>query len=237
MAKFKIKKFNAEGEKKFEDFFDKKLRNRKTPVPFKFLTSDTLTVNLEKEIIIDNSKKFNSAFDFGKYLFQKLKDFENIRFETGIFHWLTLAFFNQLFPGPSGGSQKIKYILQKKSVSSWKKHLVRLRWELYYEFKDKSLVYLTQPVNNWSDQEESISASPALISSENILDLYTMLYLRYDNQKKPKIISKRNISGNHREFTRELSIYQLNFDINRMSPDELLDLLGADFKKWINKKN
>ena len=63
-----------------------------------------------------------------------------------------------------------------------------------------------------------------------------MLYLRYDTKKKPTIISRRNISGNHREFTKELSIYQLNFDINRMKPEELLDLLGPDFKKWLKKK-
>lgn len=236
MTKFIIKKFNEEGEKKFEDFFDKKLKNRKTPVPFKYLTSNSLTINLERKIEIDTSKKFISAFAFGKYIYEKLRDLSDIRFETGIFHWLTLAFFNQLFPGPSGGSQKMKYVLQKKSVSSWKKHLVRLRWELYNDFKDKSIVYLTQPINNWSDQEESISASPALISSENILDTYTMLYLRYDTKKKPTIISRRNISGNHREFTKELSIYQLNFDINRMKPEELLDLLGPDFKKWLKKK-
>ena len=73
-------------------------------------------------------------------------------------------------------------MFSKKSVSSWKKHLVRPRWELYNDFKDKFIVYLTQPINNWSDQEESISASPALISSENILDTYTMLYLRYDTK-------------------------------------------------------
>jgi hypothetical protein len=236
MAKFILKKFNEDGEKKFEEFFDKKLKNRKMPIPFKYLTSENLIENLEKEIEIDNSLNFQSAFEFGKYLYSKLKDLKNIRFETGVFHWLTLAFFNQLFPGPSGGSQKIKYILQKKSVSSWKKHLVRLRWELFNEFKEKSLVYLSKPVNNWSDEEESISASPALISSENILDLYSKLYLRFDKNNQPKIISKRNVSGNHREFTKELSIYQLNFDINRMEINELLDLLGPDFKKWEKMK-
>ena len=111
MTKFIVKKFNEEGEKKFEDFFDKKLKNRKTPVPFKYLTSDSLTINLERKIEIDTSKKFISAFAFGKYIYEKLRDLSDIRFETGIFHWLTLAFFNQLFPGPSGGSQKIKYVL------------------------------------------------------------------------------------------------------------------------------
>jgi len=37
-------------------------------------------------------------------------------------------------------------------------------------------------------------------------------------------------------LTKELSIYQLNFDINRMSVDELLNLLGPDFKKWASTK-
>ena len=232
MTKLILKKFNESGEKKFEDFFDRKIRNKKTPIPFKYLTDKNLINDLGSEIEIDNTKKFKSAYEFGKYLDEKLRGLKNIRFETGVFHWLTLAFFNQLFPGPSGGSQKIKYILNKKSPSSWKKHLVRLRWELYSQFKEKSIVYLTKEMNNWSDEEESISASPTLNSSETILDLYTKLYLRYDNKKNPKIISKRNLSGNHRELTKELSIYQLNFDITRMSVDELLDLLGPDFKKW-----
>lgn len=236
MAKFILKKFNEKGEKKFEDFFDRKLKNKKTPIPFKYLNDDNLTEELSSKIEIDNSKTFNSAYEFGKYLDLKLIELKNIRFETGIFHWLTLAFFNQLFPGPSGGSQKIKYILNRNAPSSWKKHLVRLRWELHTQFKEKSIVYLSKEINNWSDEEESISASPTLISSKNILDLYTKLYLRYDKNKLPKIISKRNVPGNHRELTKELSIYQLNFDINRMSVDDLLNLLGSDFKKWASTK-
>ena len=233
MAKFILKKFNENGEKKFEEFFDRKIRNKKIPIPTKYLTDKNLIEDLEIQVEVDNSKQFKSAYEFGKYLDEILNNLKNVRFETGIFHWLTLAFFHQLFPGPSGGSQKIKYILNKNSPSSWKKHLVRLRWELHSQFKDKSIVYLTKGMNNWSDEEESISASPTLNSSETILDLYTKLYLRYDNKKNPKIISKRNVSGNHRELTKELSIYQLNFDITRMTVDELLNLLGPDFKKWI----
>lgn len=236
MPKLILKKFNEIGEKKFEDFFDRKLRNKKTPVPFKYLNDENLNQSLDVKIEIDTSKVFKSAFEFGKYLDLKLGELKNIRFETGIFHWLTLAFFNQLFPGPSGGSQKIKYILNKNAPSSWKKHLVRLRWELYSQFKEKSIVYLSKEINNWSDEEESISASPTLISSKNILDLYTKLYLRFDKKNLPKIISKRNVSGNHRELTKELSIYQLNFDINRMGVDDLLELLGPDFKKWVKVK-
>jgi len=235
MKKLVLKKFNKKGEDKFEIFFDKKLKNRSTPVPYKYLNASDFTEEVsKKEIEIDTSIKFESAFEFGKYLSTKLKDVENIRFETGIFHWLTLAFFDQLFPGPSGGSQKIKYILPQQT-GNWKKHLVRLRWELYDKFNEKSLVYLTKQVNNWSDEEESISASPTLISSETIIDLYRKLYFRIINNK-PTIISNRNIPGNHRELTTELSIYQLNFDIGRMTVDELLELLGSDFKTWVDKK-
>ena len=32
-----------------------------------------------------------------------------------------------------------------------------------------------------------------------------------------------------------LSIYQLNFDLTRMKSDQILDLLGDDFKKWLKK--
>ena len=82
------------------------MKNKKIPVPFKYLNDDNLTQELDIKIEIDNNKTFKSAYEFGKYLDFKLTDLKNIRFETGIFHWLTLAFFNQLFPGPSGGSQK-----------------------------------------------------------------------------------------------------------------------------------
>ena len=42
MPKLILKKFNEIGEKKFEDFFDRKLRNKKTPVPFKYLNDENL---------------------------------------------------------------------------------------------------------------------------------------------------------------------------------------------------
>ena len=90
-------------------------------------------------------------------------------------------------------------------------------------------------MNNWSDEEESISASPTLISSEEIINLYKKLYFRTDKKNNHSIISSRNISGNHRDLTKELSIYQLNFDLTRMKSDQILDLLGDDFKKWLKK--
>jgi hypothetical protein len=232
-----VRKFNTKGEEIFEDFFDKKVKNKSLAIPFKFLRSEELTENINNdEIKIDLDRKFLNAFEFGKYLYNSLKDIKNLRFETGIFHWLTLAYFDKLFPGPSGGSQKSKYILNKKSLGSWKKHLVRLRWELFERFGPKSIVYLTKEINNWSDEEESIASSPTLISSESIIDTYARLYLRSDKNKNPIVISKRTIPGNHREFTKELSIYQLNFDIHRMTPNEILELLGDDFKMWLKRK-
>ena len=126
-------------KKNLRIFFDRKLKNKKIPVPFKYLNDDNLTQELDIKIEIDNNKTFKSAYEFGKYLDFKLIDLKNIRFETGIFHWLTLAFFNQLFYGPSGGSQKIKYILNKNAPSSWKKHLVRLRWNFIHNLKKNQL--------------------------------------------------------------------------------------------------
>ena len=236
MKNILLKRFNKVGEKKFNEFFLKKLKNKNFSIPFRNLKDERYTeiVN-DKEILIDLDLKFNSAFDFGKYIHDKIKDIKNARFDTGLFHWITLAYFNSLFPGPRGGAQVIKYILDPKTPGNWKKHLVRLRWELYERFKEKSIVYLSKPVNNWSDEEESISASPTLISSEEIIDLYKKLYFRTDKKNNHSIISSRNISGNHRDLTKELSIYQLNFDLSRMNSDEILDLLGNDFKKWKKK--
>ena len=54
MTKYTLKKFNENGEKKFEDFFDRKLKNKKIPVPFKYLNDDNLTQELDIKIEIDN---------------------------------------------------------------------------------------------------------------------------------------------------------------------------------------
>jgi hypothetical protein len=236
LSKIPLKRFNKLGEKKFSDFFSKKLKNKKLTVPFRDLKDEKYTEEISKDnILIDLDLKFNSSYDFGKYIHEKIKDIKDARFDTGLFHWITLAYFNNLFPGPRGGAQTIKYILDPKTPGSWKKHLVRLRWELYERFKEKSIVYLSKPVNNWSDEEESISASPTLISSEEIINLYKKLYFRTDKKNNHSIISSRNITGNHRDLTKELSIYQLNFDLTRMKSDQILDLLGDDFKKWLKK--
>ena len=95
MKNILLKRFNKVGEKKFNEFFLKKLKNKNFSIPFRNLKDERYTeiVN-DKEILIDLDLKFNSAFDFGKYIHDKIKDIKNARFDTGLFHWITLAYFN-----------------------------------------------------------------------------------------------------------------------------------------------
>ena len=66
MAKFILKKFNENGEKKFEEFFDRKIRNKKIPIPTKYLTDKNLIEDLEIQVEVDNSKQFKSAYSILK---------------------------------------------------------------------------------------------------------------------------------------------------------------------------
>jgi hypothetical protein len=75
-----LRKFNSLGEKKFEDFFDKKIKNKSLAIPFKYLNSDDLTEKVNNdEIKIDLNKKFTNAFEFGKYIYNNLKEVENFK--------------------------------------------------------------------------------------------------------------------------------------------------------------
>ena len=56
MSKIPLKRFNKLGEKKFSDFFSKKLKNKKLTVPFRDLKDEKYTEEISKDnILIDLS--------------------------------------------------------------------------------------------------------------------------------------------------------------------------------------
>ena len=44
-----VRKFNTKGEKIFEDFFDKKVKNKSLAIPFKLLKSEELTERINND--------------------------------------------------------------------------------------------------------------------------------------------------------------------------------------------
>ena len=233
-----VRRFNEEGNDYFEKFINDKIYKNNKIKSKELIDNENLTEIISDANKIDISKKFINAFEFGMYLKGVLEDCETnkIKWDRGLFNWLALAYFNNLFPGPRGGKKITRFFLSNQKTF-WRKHLVRMRWEMCNQFEELSACLFSKEVNNWSDLEEQVTSSPLMISSKRILETISKLYYRKINQFEGDVIFKRTDSTAIRELMQELYSLNLNFDLQRMNVNQILELkpIKSNFSHWLEK--
>ena len=236
-----VRYFNDEGNELYVmEFFQAALdEENKYKINENLLFDSKYTETLEGAKEIDKTKKFNSRFELGKYLYEVLKDCkqENLTNNSFLWNWLTLFYFNQLFPGIRGGKQDIRYILSENPFYRYR-HLVRESWSLYNDFGQDSFALLTKEVNNGSDEIEATSSNYELLNS-NFLKFFKELYIDEAGPKpylKSKVLENSlNEPGSLRRLKINSKRLSLNFVIEDMSYNDYKKILlkFPEFKKWL----
>jgi len=233
-----VRKFTKEGNDYYENFVNDRINKINKIKSKDLIENENFTEIVTNAKKIDINKKFVNAFEFGIYLKEILQDCETskIQWDRGVFNWLALAYFNSLFPGPRGGKKITRFFLSDQKTF-WRKHLVRLRWEMCSQFGDLSSCLFSKEVNNWSDLEEQVTSSPLMISSDKILETIAKFYYRKINQFEGNVIFKRTDSTAIRELMQELYSLNLNFDLQRMTVNQILELkpIKSNFSHWLDK--
>lgn len=237
----KIKRFNEKGNIEFEKFtkqckkeFNKGIKKKFLP-PISLLNDLSLIESVEGAGEIDTSKIFVNAFDYAKYIDEKLLniDFKKYRWDRGLFNWISAALFHNFFPGVRGGKdEKRVFLLENKG--KWRRHFARTFWEIYHVYKDNSLCLLYKETNNFSDELETISKSPIMFSSKGVLETYSVLFFKKLNDLKGEQKYKRGEKADFRSFIDELLQIELNKNVFQMTKNTILENLDPAFKNRLN---
>ncbi|MDC3270192.1 hypothetical protein OAU87_03050 [Alphaproteobacteria bacterium] len=246
LSKIKLREFTEEGLQAYELFFldaqnnIEDYKSGKGSFNQALLVNDKYTRIIDENIVIDFTKNFISAYDLGKYLYLKLKDYnqDNLLENFKLFNWITYGYFKQLYPGDRGGKDRPRYIWQdEKSV--FYRHQTRMPWEMFYSFGENSKVLLTNKINNASDMlEQILSNSGNDLLNENFIKLINDLYLIEHKSSisiKKKVRDKNGYGTLRRlkSVTKKLMVnYQLK-DLKYKQYQRKIFNVTDEFDKWL----
>ena len=242
MMKLKIKRFNKNGNIEFFKFVQIAKKKFKKDKQLKFspanniINDNALCEDIGGSLEIDTSKKFVNAYEYAKYISEKLDaiDLAKYRWDDGLFNWICAALFPNFFPGVKGGVDEKRVFLSYLSKGKWRRHSARTLWEIYHVYKEKSLCVLYKQTNNYSDELETISKSPIMFSSKGVVEAYADLFFSKTSEDQGKQKYSRGEPADFRSFIDELFQLEINLDIYRMSKDQIIKSLDQKFQERLD---
>ena len=255
--------FNSTGEKLYQEWvlrFCAKETKGQGAVPFNLLADPTTSVDLGTDTP-DPHYPFANKYDFITYLKPYIdaclaKVSQKMDEQRRVWDAFALMFFDTICPKDETGAYAPKKFERYMVIDKRRnqcglsyRHLVLGPYQL-----SACNVALVKPFFEatapcvFSDFEEQIGSRQELVGNPNFLSLLYLLYTVNGHQMKgfdvkavpidkerPKWVKKCK-SGSLRRLVSVAYQLKNNYDILHCSKDQMLELLGVEFKDWIERK-
>ena len=185
---------------------------------------------------------FENRHRFGIYLNTLLRPLDAAQISGDRYFWSSLAlfWFDRLCPADAQGKRSLKqdyrYILSS-DYRHYYRHLVRSPWQLVKDHRDMARILLVapqrqeHPLSVHGEILEQIGGRQQVLRSRSIIRAANKLY--FDQQEgRPKKGVAGNGRGSARRFGLVLRQFDLTYDPESMSDDEIIDILPNEFDRW-----
>lgn len=236
----KFRKLNEEGCRQFTKFLESGATD---DVPLKLLGSKETSV--ETNFHIDIARwNFTNKYDFGVYLNKLLSEIPANEIENDNLFWNTLSmlFFDTICYRTADGARKVQAMekwIMAKGNGQYYRHLVRSPWlfvRIFGETAKFLLISRHQQASLLSivpETLEQFGSRGILLRNEKVVKLFSKLYFDYQKQE-PKPGLSGNDAGSPRRMGKVVRQLALTHDLERMTEQELIDILPREFDRWID---
>lgn len=225
--------FNRKGLEEFSNYISECFANDDNVRRMKILTEE---INLEEKIKIeiDENKKFDTAFEMGKYFFELFsrEDQKKIFMNQGLWNWISCLYLPILRKDDVYIGKDSRVRLEEGWL--WYRHLTHFSWYVYQKYKEKSFIFLESKSNNQSLLCEQIGGRQDFLSNDNIIDAFICLYWDKENKKFKR--GYTNKKSGIKRFGTILNQFALNYDFYSMTYEQIVDLLPEEFNELKNLK-
>ena len=126
-------------------------------------------------------REFASRYEFGEYLVEQLSPLPAsvIRFDPGVWDWISLFYIDMLAPVQASGTRDVKEIVRyslELRNRKWSRHLVRMNWMALIEHGPMARVMLGLPVNKHSDVLEQLAGQQETFGARSVVQVANQLY-------------------------------------------------------------
>ena len=247
-----ILSLNEEGLNAFRGLLSNRKKNKILSPVEEIAFDKKFTSETSFKAKIDLDKKFKDRYDIAKYLNnimhnEFIANKDQYEQDIGLWSWIALVYFDQI-------SEVIRandnYILNTHP-QRWYRHCIFGPYYLFERYGDHSRLYISGNITEMGNGIEQAISRNFLMSNKVARELMTILYADPNNNgiakkdtlsttaKKAKQIlkngkaSKRGYGGIAR-FSSVFKQIRLTCYVHTISPSMLLEMMGDEFKKWVD---
>lgn len=237
----KLRRLNDVGVERLRDFLASLVSENPEPLPSVILTDPTYSEVLPVEIRVENVP-FARRFEAGQYLYERLAPLrtpERMHYErdSGLWSWLALFYFDQLCPTTPGGSRnprdRARWIPSFDEPRRYYRHLLvgpYLIFKRYAHDPEMAMVLLCTRVDAPGEIVEQFVSRPQLVTCPAAVGVATKLYHVPDKTFRRGAAGKE--AGSVRRLAEVLMQFDVTFDLQAMSADDLMALLPKEFDRF-----
>lgn len=211
------------------------------------LVSDPALSDTFYDRSIDPDWKFTSRYDFGRYLQQVFSGLDVDMLlapeSDGMWAWVNALYFRQLAPTVVRRSEHYIPTRRGSAGSLLHRNAARTAFELVVIHGENARFALQQKMHTHGQLLESLSASQSIVRNLGFFAAAAKLYVGPDGKlkrgatskpKKPKDRKPSDESGKGsiRRLPTALKRLDLTYDVEVLTPDELVALLPKEYARW-----
>lgn len=233
-----IRIFNEQGMERFRSFIGEAREGDTDEFPEEILTSPAFA-EFHAPFISVESSIYKSKSELVRYIFDKLAPAGPIPFfRPGLWTWLAAFFFESICPVRDGRRKVLedaKYILDTEDWKKYHRHLIAAPLRLFSHLGDLAKIYLAGEPFRHGDLLEQLSSRQEIAVCRGVIEAATHLYWDNEIQKVKRGAVNHKGPGVLRRFVQDIiPQFQLTYDLNSMSGEEILALLPEEFERWMN---
>ncbi|HEY8949460.1 MAG TPA: hypothetical protein VIM56_11295 [Rhizomicrobium sp.] len=232
-----VRKLNDEGCRLFEQFVIAAKADPKIEPPFELLQDDRYSAPLSVEIPVSR-REFKSRYELGAYLNTILAPLSARQFsrDQGLWNWLALYFFNQLWTPKKDGSRSLgeiaRYVLPAEyNYNKYYRQLVREAWNFVRMHGELARVALTSPLHVRGEIAEQLASRQWTAGNSAILEAAGRLFIDAGGNSKRGVAGKGR-PGTARRLSDVVQQFDRTYDLSACDADKVLELLPAEFDEW-----
>jgi len=246
-----IMSLNDDGLVAFKDLISK--RNNHIVSPTKEIVLNKKFVNETSfKTEIDLEKKFKDRYHIAKYLYEVMlneysENKDKYEQDIGLWSWLALVYFDQISGDIIRAESNYIYNTHKQR---WYRHCIFGPYYLFERYGEYSRLHISGKITEMGNGIEQAVSRDYLMSNKVARDLMTMIYADPNNigiakekslstvAKKENQIKKNGEAsiqgyGGIGRFSRVFQKIRLTCFVQSISPEMLLDMMGDEFKHWV----
>ncbi len=234
-----LRRLNENGIAIFKDYLADARKDGSLAAPYHILTSPELSSSITGAPLIERPG-FTTKRDAAEYLASALAPIDKgdpVR-DAGLWTWLALFFFDDICPKSSRGIRKPNanphYILDPNNSQRSYRHLLATPYRILRALPDHNRIFLDAPLPIHGDLVEQTVGRLYVIRKPAVSELIDRLY--FDKKRgcqKRGILNKTAKPGDLRNrLPVRIEQLEMTYDIDSLSGDQLLGLLGAEFASW-----